>query len=145
MILIKDVMTPHPEIVKEGDTLEIAADMFKERGYHHIPVLNEEDQLVGVISSTDLERTIHGATLFKVADKEAYNETILKTLLVYNIMVKNPVTVQADQDIKAAYDILKQGKFRCLPVLEGENLAGIVTAQDLLDYFMLQHKASVSI
>ena len=145
MILVKDVMTPHPEIVKEGETLEVVGQLFKERGYHHLPVLNEEDELVGVISSTDFERTIHGATLFKIVDKASYNETILKTMLVYNIMVKDPISVQQDQPIESAYDILKQGKFRCLPVLDGSELVGIVTAQDLLDYFMVKHKETISI
>ncbi|NNE27421.1 MAG: CBS domain-containing protein [Saprospiraceae bacterium] len=145
MILVKNVMTPHPEVVQEGDTLEVVAQLFKERGYHHLPVLNEENDLVGIISSTDFERTIHGATLFKVVDKQAYNETILKTMLVYNIMVKDPISVQQDQSIESAYTILKQGNFRCLPVLDENELVGIVTAQDLLDYFMVQHKAAVKL
>lgn len=136
MVKVKDVMTAQPVTLNEGDTMEKAAELFKNNNFHHIPVLNDDDDLVGILSSTDLERSLHGDTLFKVEDKASYNDTLLKTNLVYKSMKTHIVTINQEAPIKDAYTMLKENNFRCLPVMHEDKLTGIITNQDLLDYFM---------
>jgi acetoin utilization protein AcuB len=50
---------------------------------------------------------------------------------VSQIMNENPVTVHRDDPIRKAFDLMTEGQFRRLPVMEGEKLVGIVTDRDL--------------
>ncbi|MBT8190169.1 MAG: CBS domain-containing protein [Saprospiraceae bacterium] len=136
MVKVKDIMTVQPVTLNEGDTMEKAAELFKNNNFHHVPVINDDGDLVGILSSTDLERSLHGDTLFKVKDKASYNDTLLKTNLVYRSMKKHIITINQEDSLKDAYKLLKENNFRCLPVMGDNKLTGIVTNQDLLDYFM---------
>ncbi len=51
---------------------------------------------------------------------------------VSEIMTKNPVTVQADDPVRDAAGLLRAHRIGGLPVMEGENLAGIVTESDII-------------
>jgi CBS domain-containing protein len=55
---VKDIMTWEPEFVRESDTLRLAADRLAEGSFHCLPVLDDEDNLVGILTSTDLLRII---------------------------------------------------------------------------------------
>jgi CBS domain-containing protein len=59
-------------------------------------------------------------------------------------MTEHPVTIQGSADIFAAYETLKEAGVRRLPVLEDEDLAGIITADDLLVALVLELGAVVS-
>jgi CBS domain-containing protein len=59
-------------------------------------------------------------------------------------MTKDPVTVQGSADIFQVYQTLKSTGVRRLPVLEDGELAGIVTADDLLVALVLELGAVVS-
>ena len=50
---------------------------------------------------------------------------------VSQVMSGNPVTVHKDDPIRKAFDLMMEGQFRRLPVMEGRELVGIVTDRDL--------------
>lgn len=53
---VRDIMTWEPVVVRAGDSLRVAAEKLAEGGFHGLPVLDEADQLVGMLTSTDLIR-----------------------------------------------------------------------------------------
>lgn len=59
---IGDVMTKHPVTLKPDDPLSKAALVMGERGFRHIPIVDEEGRLVGIISSRDVSRVFYEAT-----------------------------------------------------------------------------------
>lgn len=54
-------------------------------------------------------------------------------------MAKSPVTVGPETNIKDVAATLSKVSFHSIPVVEGENLVGIVTTTDLLKYFIDQY------
>jgi CBS domain-containing protein len=55
---VADVMTCEPDIIRANDPIKQAADELSSGAYHCLPVLDEKDQLVGMLTSTDLVRWI---------------------------------------------------------------------------------------
>lgn len=136
MITVKEIMSSELVTIEEGDTLESAAELFNNHKFHHLPVVNKFGEFVGLLSSSDFDRSMHGDFLFKSEDKEAYNKLILKTNPVLRSMQRELVTIDEDADIVDAYKLLKNSTFRCLPVTRDAKLCGIVTNQDFVDYLM---------
>ena len=51
---VSEVMTPDPETVRASDDILHAVRVFRDRRYGALPVLNEKDELVGILSAQDL-------------------------------------------------------------------------------------------
>jgi len=132
--LVQDVMTTDLITVSPYDTLETVSELFSENNFHHLIVI-EDNKLVGIVSSTDLERAKHGKSLFINKSEESFEEALLKSIYVGSIMSVN-VTALLDTDtLKTAYHSFKENAYRCLPVNnKDEKLVGLITPIDLLDY-----------
>lgn len=133
---LRTVMTPLPITLTRNDCLDKVADIFNQRKIHHIPIVDEDGQLSGMLSQTDFERLQHGATLFRIPDREEYNKTLFKITRVADVMTKDVVALSPYDSIAKAYNIFKKNTFRAIPLLEKGKLVGIVTPLDLIDYFI---------
>ena len=125
-----NVMTARPMTVEEGATLETAARMMLEGGYRHLPVVDNDGNLSGMISErmireklgTDLGSLYH-------APPEATQD------LVGNTMRPDPLTVRADAKLLDAFDLFADERFAALPVLdEDDELVGILSYVDVLNW-----------
>ncbi len=58
---IGDVMTKNPVSLKPDDPLSKAALLMSERGFRHVPIVDEEGNLVGIVSSRDISRVFYEA------------------------------------------------------------------------------------
>ena len=65
MTLCKDVMTRNLITVHEHEIVTTIAKTFKAYGFHHIPIVNNDSKLVGIISQIDIERLKLSASIFK--------------------------------------------------------------------------------
>ena len=134
-VLCKDVMSRNLITVSEHEIVTNVARSFEEFGFHHLPVLNKDAQLVGIISKTDLERLKLSASIFKTKKQEEYNDALFESLMVKYVMTKQVTVLKCTDSIEKAYQIFKQNKFRALPIMENDELVGIITPIDLLDHF----------
>ena len=102
--------------------------MLTDERCHHIPIV-DEGRPVGMISTRDLVRVAHKHGAEKLSAGLYGNET------ASDIMTRGLETIYADEAVEAAIDRIGIGEFHALVVLDDEeNLAGIVTHHDLLDY-----------
>ena len=134
-ITIQEIMTTDLITVRFDETVTKIAEVFKKHSFHHIPIVNADDCIEGIISRTDFERIKNGTTHFRIQNIEEYNETLFQTLLTRDIMTKGVVHLNPHDSIQDAYKIFKKNKFRALPVLSKGKLVGLVTPLDLLDFF----------
>ena len=132
---IQEVMTPHPHTVKGRTILTSVVKLFEKHGFHHVLVVDDDGHLTGVISSTDVDRTKSGASLFQNPNKEAYDDALLSTMMASDIMTSDVQVLQASDAITKAYLLFKENRFHAIPVIRDEGLVGIVTPLDLLDHF----------
>jgi CBS domain-containing protein len=90
-----------------------------ERKIGALLVTDENGKMAGIISERDVIRQCH--------EKADFNNT-----LVSDIMTQNLITASPDDDIHEAMDIMVEKKIRHLPILEGDEIKGIITVRDLI-------------
>ncbi len=113
--------------VPRGATLEEAARLLKAHRIHHLPVVEEGDRLVGIISDTDLRNaTLDG--MFGGADRGDSGRPVTAG----EIMTRDVRTLSPGDTLDDAMLVLSRERIGALPVVEGERLVGIVTKADIL-------------
>ncbi len=127
---VSKLMADDPITVHEKQKLSDVRKLITEHGVHHVPVVSGK-KLIGLISATDLLRVGYG-DISKI-DARAF-DTALDTMTIRETMVEDVATIQHDDPIKLAADLLSTGRFHSLPVLDGEDLVGVVTSTDLIRF-----------
>ena len=105
--------------VSPDDLIDLAASVMDWRHIRHVPVEDHEGRLVGLISHRGLLRM-----MINNADK-------LTT--VREIMIPDPVTVTPSTSSLEAMELMRTNRVGCLPVIEGDQLVGIITSYDFLE------------
>ncbi len=131
---VSKIMTSNPISVNATNDISDVVQIFKERNIHHIPVVSG-DQLIGMISKTDIERI----SFVTGTDEASANTAVYSMLSIDQVMTKQVETVNADDQIRDAAELLARGKYHALPVLEDGSLAGIVTSTDVINYLLEQY------
>ena len=108
--------------VRPDDLVDMAASVMDWRHIRHVPVEDDEGRLVGVVTHRALLRL-----LIKGQPKNG------QALTVREIMIQNPLTVTPATPTLEAMAIMRHDKVGCLPVVENDQLVGIVTSFDFLD------------
>ena len=109
--------------VQPDDLIDLAASAMDWRHIRHVPVEDGAGRLVGLVSHRGL---IHLLTN-RIGDKD------LGIITVQDIMVPNPFTVSPSTPTLAAIEMMREHRIGCLPVVEGDQLVGIVTSYDFLE------------
>jgi CBS domain-containing protein/gamma-glutamyl:cysteine ligase YbdK (ATP-grasp superfamily) len=110
--------------VKPDDLIDLAASVMDWRHIRHVPVENEEGQLVGLVTHRGLLRILN-------IGNRANSEDSPKT--VREVMIENPVTVCPETASLEAIRIMRSNQIGCLPVVDAGQLVGIVTSYDFLE------------
>jgi len=127
---IARIMTRKPETVRPSDTMEAVRKIFEKRGFHHIPVV-ENERLVGLVSYTDYLQLIR--TIFDNNQETRVNEKVLNATLVKDVMTQNLLCLSPADTTEAALRVFNANRFHSLPVVDEKNhLVGIVTTYDLM-------------
>lgn len=93
-----------------------------------VPVV-DDGKLVGMITSKDLMRAFID---FRKKVPEKYQKSQIKELLVEDIMSSNPTSVTKDMSITEVSQIIMETGFNGLPVVEDDEVVGIITQTDIL-------------
>jgi CBS domain-containing protein len=103
---------------------------------HHVPVVSGT-KLVGLLSAVDLA----SLSLTSFGSDERTNDTILDNQFsVEDVMSKNMVTIKPTTSVREAAEMLAEGHFHSLPIVDEEgNLQGLVTSTDLIRYLLSQY------
>ncbi len=133
-IPVSQIMTVNPVTVSPQDTMEKVQELFKSHNFHHLPVV-EEGRVVGIVSQSDLFKLLHFFSLFRQHPSEEYNRSLLRSMLVRDVMSRKVVTLQPTDSLSVAAGIFRENLFHALPIVdEDKRLVGILTTYDLLTY-----------
>ena len=122
--LVRDVMTPDPFTLGRNDRLSVADDLMSQERIRHIPVLDDDGLLAGIISQRDLFR---GALLRALGYGSRAEQMMLDTVVVKEAMTEEVLTTTLDTPVAEAARSMVERGVGCLPVLDGDRLVGIVT------------------
>jgi CBS domain-containing membrane protein len=127
---VSDVMTADPTTLKRNDKLTLADDIMRLGRVRHLPVLDDDGQLlVGIVTQRDLFRDALAQALGY--GKHAQRK-LLDSLAVKDVMTTDVVTVRPDASLEYAARVLTERKIGCLPVVENGRLVGILTEGDFV-------------
>jgi len=132
-MLISKIMTKHPVYVQSDLSLTDTRALMEREQVGHLPVLNKNNDLVGLITRADILKA--GPSLATSLDVFEINYLLAK-LTVEKAMVKNVITVQEDEVVEKAAKIMADRGLGCLPVLNRTLLVGIVTDTDIFRFFV---------
>ena len=132
---VRDIMTTELFTLRADDSLETLYDAMDLRHIRHVPVVDEEGDLVGLVSQRDL---LKGALGEAEALPVSVRRDVLSEVKVGQIMTLDPEPVEPDEDLAIAGTTLLEYKFGCLPVCEGTKLVGIVTEADFVKMVIKQ-------
>lgn len=125
---VAEAMTPEVSTVFAGDDLASVGDLMVDRGICHLLVVDEEQNLVGLVSLEDLRRA-GGAEEGSPLDPG--DRSRLAGHTVSEIMVA-PETVVPETSLTEAAGLLLQSPLGCLPVVEGTHVVGMLTESDFI-------------
>jgi CBS domain-containing membrane protein len=130
---VRDLMTDKVYTLKARENLETLYDLMDSRRVRHVPILDNDGELVGLVTDRDLSRTALGAVEELPLSVE---RDILRRRRIRDIMVTEPDTIEADAPLSDAAEMLLENKVGCLPVVEGLHLVGIITEADFVRDFL---------
>ena len=126
---IATIMTKDVVCVSPDQKIIDVKHIYEKKDFHnHIPV-TEAGKLVGIVSLVDFMYRIRGAGLDD-------NNPVYESLTVKEIMTTNPFALDQGASIEEAAQILKKGDYHALPILDGDQIVGIVSTADLIAYFL---------
>ncbi|PJI07340.1 MULTISPECIES: CBS domain-containing protein [Clostridium] len=120
---IKNIMTRNIVKVKDTDTLKNALDVMTSDVVNSAPVVNGKDELVGIVVKADIYR-------FLIEDGH------YDTYPVEAVMTKKVITVDSNTDVVEVGRVLRNNDIFAVPIVEENKILGLVSVEDLLDYFL---------
>lgn len=130
---VSEVMTENVISVQENSYLKEVNEIFENNSIHHIPVINEQNELKGMISKTDFCLLKHWASDLNLKKAKSQNEFLFQSQLAEDIMKKKVVSVEPTDTLEKCADLFKSNYFHALPVTINGKLVGIITTFDLIN------------
>ena len=151
-MIARDVMQTDFHTLSPGDTIAHAVKQFQkaseaeEKKVFGLMVTDENDHLVGILSMYDILIFIqpkHVHILGEMDDidpSQLYDERLdrVKSVLVGDIMTPEVVTIGPDTHLMVIADIMIKKHIRRLPVVDNQEVVGIVYVSDVFFYLLKQ-------
>ncbi len=126
---VGSVMHTNLVTVSPSTSLEDAKILVKKKKIAHLLVVNDSGKLVGILSDKDLRQ--YWASPATTLSNHELNY-LLQQVLVEMIMVKAVETVSTDTTIERAALVMQEKAINALPVMEDNELIGIITRTDVM-------------
>ena len=122
--MTKDVVT-----LDRNEKLTVADDIMKLGRIRHLPVVDEDGALTGIVSQRDL---FHSGLLRALGYGSHARDQALGLLVLKEAMKTEVLTVTPDAPLAEAAQIMLKQKIGCLVVVEGKKIVGILTESDFV-------------
>ena len=118
--------------VRPDDLIDLAASVMDWRHVRHVPVEDESGRLVGLVTHRGLLRMMNSGACARAVGQSTTVDSRLP-VTVRQIMIGDPVSVTPSTSSLEAMEIMRRNRIGCLPVVEADQLVGIVTSYDFLE------------
>lgn len=134
---VSDIMTAKPTSIHQNGTLRQALELMESSHFRHLPVMNSDGQLVGIVSDRDCRTALNSPHILR---ERWQDEDLANNLRVRSLMTPAPIVIEPDAEADEAVRLMLNNHISCLPVILGETLVGIVTTSDILVAFMEMYR-----
>ncbi|CAL2076158.1 conserved hypothetical protein [Tenacibaculum dicentrarchi] len=132
---VSEIMTKNVLTLSTSDDLMTAEKLFKKEKIRHIPVVIDS-KIKGMLSYTDLLRISFADAIYD--DENEVDAVVYNMFTIEQVMAKNLISVDSSTTVKEVAKILAKKEFHALPVVDNNELVGIVTSTDLINYLIAQ-------
>jgi acetoin utilization protein AcuB len=119
---IKDLMISDPITITEKTTIQEAIELMKDNQIRHVPVITKGNKLRGFVALSDLKQGLIPAMVGDIS--------------LSDLMIKDPIVVDPEDDIEIAALIIYRHKIGGMPVVTKGEVVGIITESDILRAFI---------
>jgi CBS domain-containing protein len=134
--LVRDLMTADVATIGRNESLRTVDDVMRLGRIRHLPVVDEDGSLAGILSQRDL---FHGGLLRALGYGSHARNHALDDLLVKEAMKTDVVTTTPDTPLADAARVMLKRKIGCLVVLDAGKLVGILTEADFVRLALGDH------
>ncbi|NJL93820.1 MAG: CBS domain-containing protein [Anaerolineae bacterium] len=128
-MFVADFMTPHPLTVLPEDNLRTAFERMAQGG-RHLPVLDEDGDLVGIVTDRDLRLAVNSPLIMR---ERAQDETLLETAQVASVMSSPVYTTHPEASLREAAQLMLDKEISGLVVVDGAaHIVGVISMTDLM-------------
>lgn len=129
MTPVSAIMTTKVKAVTPEDSIAQVKEIFDNHNIHHIPVVRYKE-IVGIISKSDFLHFMHGYV--KNNRDEILEKTRLDAWKASEIMTDKLAKIDSKEPVRTAIDIFKINWFHAIPVVDDNELVGIITTHDII-------------
>jgi len=138
---VKDIMTEQLVCIGAGESLAMVMESMKNGKFRHVPIVDEEGTMVGIVSDRDVLRYLPFVGGQRLPGTGAFRSSLFHvdmrdpslSLPISSIMTRNVTHIRPDCNFYDAVKMLQELKISCLPVVDEEKkLRGIVTVTDVM-------------
>ncbi len=126
---ISSIMQTDLITLEKKDTIAQVAAIFKKHNIHHIPVVDGK-KLIGIVSKSDFLFFQRGFS--DSFEEQLVDELRMKHYEVEKIMTSGIAKMEPTDKINVALELFKINAFHAIPIVEEDELVGLVTTYDLL-------------
>ena len=129
---VSNIMSTDLITVGKNDPIKKVEELFENHKIHHLPVTDQDDLLVGMVSRSDYLLFKRGFNQFEQSDR--YDLFRLKTNKVESIMTTGIAKLEPDDKVNVALEIFRENLFHAIPIVKDGKLRGIVTTLDIIEH-----------
>jgi acetoin utilization protein AcuB len=137
---VRDAMTGNVETIAAAEPAHTAISRMMRKKVRHLPVVETDGTLVGVVTDRDLRHYLFSPGVFERIGQVS-SDDLLKGARVKQVMSSPAISVRADDDLETAARLMVGRRIGSLPVVEDGRVVGIVTETDLLRQIVLSEEA----
>ena len=116
---LRTIMTSDIVALSHKESINEAVKVMIENESGSIPVLSDDDKIVGIITERDFALSMAG---------------LLTDEIVQDVMIKDVITTTPGTPIESSTKIMVRNNLRRIPVVSGDKLVGIITSTDILKF-----------
>lgn len=151
---VSEIMTDQVETIRYTDTVADALKLMAEDGHNTLPVVDENDRCVGMLSRSDLTEMflLEDRELSRFINGDGVSLSNLPACLVdtcddkrvRELMAHEVTTIDSDANIKQACRLMSDNDFHHLPVVDKERrIVGFVSSFDIIRWLAKDPTESV--
>jgi len=129
MITVDEFMTAEPCALRDTDTINDAKQIMTEKHIRHIPIIDSEKHVLGLVTQRDV---LAATGLALLASEKSDSIVAKESIRLSEIMIRNVQVVHPSDSLRQAALYLQAHKYGCLPVVSDDCLVGIVTDSDFI-------------
>lgn len=130
-VKLQEIMGGRVIAIREDEPFSRVEEIFRERHIRHLPIVDDNHKLVGIMTQRDLYRI--SAPRRDEDGNSVYDKETLDGYVLKHVMTKNPFTLTPNNTVAEALLAIVDKKFGCIPIVDQyRTLVGIVTQIDIL-------------